>query len=500
MAEFLRAQEARLSRQEEFQTAMANQMSHLGSQIQALQNHSAQRTSAPEPPAAAAVPIVGAGCKLAQPEKFSGEPGLCKTFFIDCSLHYELFPNAFPTDRTKIAFMMSHLTGRAKAWASAEWSQGSPLCNSLTDFKAALQRTFDPVTTDRERAQELSRLKQGSNLVCDYAIHFRTLAAESGWNTTALYDVFLKGLAAPIQDLLVPLDLPSDLDSLIALAIRTDNRVCQLQQQRSSQSAERSTRTQAPCWRDPRQSLPEQRRLSPMEGEGEPMQLGRARLTPEERRRRQQEGWCFYCGELGHRAAVCSAKRSTVVSQFTVSSSVSRTLTTVKVIHHTATELGALIDSGADESLMDWGLAEELGLKSELLVKPINAKALNGNELFTITHISEPLKMHINGHREHIRFYLFKSPSQTLILGLPWLIHHNPQVNWRTGQIMGWGEDCVGDCLDVSTQGRDVTVANLTSANSTIDSEYPDLSSVPSCYHHLREVFSKTRAMTVPLN
>ena len=88
MAEFLRAQEARLSRQEEFQTAMANQMSHLGSQIQALQNHSAQRISAPEPPAAAAVPIVGAGCKLAQPEKFSGEPGLCKTFFIDCSLNY----------------------------------------------------------------------------------------------------------------------------------------------------------------------------------------------------------------------------------------------------------------------------------------------------------------------------------------------------------------------------------------------------------------------------
>ena len=93
--------------------------------------------------------------------------------------------------------MMSHLTGRAKAWASAEWSQGSPLCNSLTDFKAALQRTFDPVMTDRERAQELSRLKQGSNSVCDYAIHFRTLAAESGWNTTALYDVFLKGHSRP---------------------------------------------------------------------------------------------------------------------------------------------------------------------------------------------------------------------------------------------------------------------------------------------------------------
>ena len=64
--------------------------------------------------------------------------------------------------------------------------------------------------------------------MCDYAIRFHTLAGESGWNAAALYDVFMKGLAAPIQDLLIPLDLPSDVDSLIALAIQTDNRLGQL--------------------------------------------------------------------------------------------------------------------------------------------------------------------------------------------------------------------------------------------------------------------------------
>ena len=113
----------------------------------------------------------------------------------------------FPTDRSKIAFMISHLTDRVKAWA-------------------------DPVSSSREKAQELSSLKQGSGSVCDYAIRFRTLAAGSGWDDTALYNVFLKGLAAPIQDLLVPLDLPDDLDALIAPAIRTDNRLAQLKRQR----------------------------------------------------------------------------------------------------------------------------------------------------------------------------------------------------------------------------------------------------------------------------
>ena len=95
--------------------------------------------------------------------------------------------------------MISHLTGRAPAWATAEWARESPLCSSLAEFKVALQRTFDPVSSDREKARELSGVKQGTNTVCDYAILFRTLAAESGWNSTALFDIFLKGLAAPFS-------------------------------------------------------------------------------------------------------------------------------------------------------------------------------------------------------------------------------------------------------------------------------------------------------------
>ena len=90
-----------------------------------------------------------------------------------------------------------------------------------TGFQAALTKAFDPVSSCREKAQELSTLKQGKNSVSDYAIHFRTLAAESRWNNTALYNIFLKGLAPTIQDLLSPLDLPTGLDALIALAIRT---------------------------------------------------------------------------------------------------------------------------------------------------------------------------------------------------------------------------------------------------------------------------------------
>lgn len=77
------------------------------------------------------------------------------------------------------------------------------------------------------------------------------------------------------------------------------------------------------------------------------------------------------------------------MSQVAAAGPVSRTLTKVKVTNHSVTNLDALIDSGADESLMDWGLAEELGTKSEPLAMPIRARSLNGKDLCAITHISE---------------------------------------------------------------------------------------------------------------
>lgn len=138
MSGVLHAQEVHISRQKEFQTAMVVQMGQLTSQLHEL------LAQIPRPTVPAPVPTpptlhVGAGSKLAPPAQCSGEPGLCKTFIIDCSIHFELTPHAFPTDRSRISFMISHLTGTAKPQASAEWSRGLTICNTLNDFQATLR-------------------------------------------------------------------------------------------------------------------------------------------------------------------------------------------------------------------------------------------------------------------------------------------------------------------------------------------------------------------------
>ena len=221
------------------------------------------------------------------------------------------------------------------------------------------------------------------------------------------------------------------------------------------------------------------------------MQLGRARLSPDERLKRRQEGRCFYCGETGHLVSSCPAKKAPVVSSNQIAKSAVRVLTQVKL--NAKWDMKVLVDSGADESLMDWNLAKKLHIDCENLARPIRACSLNGADIFMITHITKPIEMAIGNHHETIQFHLFNSTSHSLILGQPWLFLHNPHVDWKSGQIREWGEECTKHCLIES-----VTEINLFSTNPVTDPEYPDLTSVPSCYHRLKEVFNKTKALSLP--
>nr|XP_046267763.1 PDZ domain containing 3b isoform X2 [Scatophagus argus] len=139
---------------------------------------------------------------------------------------------------------------------------------------------------------------------------------------------------------------------------------------------------------------------------------------------------------------------------------------------------------------MDIGLVKKIGLQIELLARPFRASALDGKELFTITHRTETLELIIQGHRELMTFYVFKSPSQALVLGYLWLKKHNPHVDWRSGQILSWGKDCEGLCFGPQAPKITETMINVVSSDSATDPEYPDLRTVPTCYHHLKEVFS----------
>lgn len=158
--------------------------------------------------------------QLARPERFSGDSGDCCSFLTQCELHFELQAQMLQSERAKIAYLISHLTGIAEAWVMVEWAR-----RSLFSFREVFTQIFQIFSPGHKTAHSLLSLCQGHRSVLDYTIEFCTLAADSGWNNSALVDAYLNGLSAIVKDQLVSLDILEELDRVVALTNKIDRRL-----------------------------------------------------------------------------------------------------------------------------------------------------------------------------------------------------------------------------------------------------------------------------------
>ncbi|KAF7640808.1 hypothetical protein LDENG_00012680, partial [Lucifuga dentata] len=235
--------------------------------------------------------------RLPPPERYGGEEGTCRPFLTQCSLIFELQPSSYPTERSRVAYAISLLTSHAREWATHEWDRGADCCMTFQAFADELRKVFDASLPGREKARNLLGLRQGGRCVSDYAIEFRTLAAESKWNSFSLLDAFYHSLSDYIKDELVTCEPCCDLNALITLSTRLDNRFrARLREKGSTRSAryfqERrsppvGTRLPAP------NSFPASSPTHTSSTAPETMQIGRTRLTSEERQRHIQQHCCL---------------------------------------------------------------------------------------------------------------------------------------------------------------------------------------------------------------
>ncbi len=101
--------------------------------------------------------------------------------------------------------------------------------------------------------------------------------------------MFLHGLADRIQKEIFTVELPTDLDGIIELALRVDARLQQRDQRgRHKLVSELYEYSTAYC---NKVSLP---------SDCEPMHVGRAQLSREERDSRRAKELCLYFGAAGH--------------------------------------------------------------------------------------------------------------------------------------------------------------------------------------------------------
>lgn len=161
--------------------------------------------------------------RFSLPDKFDGTAEKCKGFIRQCSIYFDNQPEAFVRDTTKCSFVMSLFTGKALEWASAVWDQDEMLRTSFAYFCKQIREVFEYPAGGRDVSMQLVELCQNNRTVAEYAVDFRTIAAQSGWNETALKPMFKRGLHPKIQAEIACKDMDMDLHELISMAIRIDN-------------------------------------------------------------------------------------------------------------------------------------------------------------------------------------------------------------------------------------------------------------------------------------
>ena len=107
-----------------------------------------------------------------------------------------------------------------------------------------------------------------------------------------------------------------------------------------------------------------------------------------------------------------------------------------KIDTHEGMSVKALLDSRATGLFMSKKCTERGGFKLIKLRKPIIVRNVDGtgNSGGSITHEVE-VNLYFKWHVERVRMDVCNLGKTKVILGMPWLQAHNPEIDWEKGEV-----------------------------------------------------------------
>jgi hypothetical protein len=239
--------------------------------------------------------------KASMPDKFDGTRTHFRGFVQQVRLYLRLYSSRYPDGFTQVAFIGTLLSGNARSWFAPLLEKDSPILYNLEAFMERFTAAFGDSDREGVAERKIQQLRQGSRSAAIYAAEFQQLTCDLDWNDKAFMTRFRYGLRDDVKNLLITMPKVDTLEELISQSIICDNRLFELRQER--RAGWRNDGTFAAFSKGP-----ENHSTGP-----EPMQIDAVRvksLTPEERKRRMDEGLCLYCGDQGHRAGSCPRKQN----------------------------------------------------------------------------------------------------------------------------------------------------------------------------------------------
>jgi len=107
-----------------------------------------------------------------------------------------------------------------------------------------------------------------------------------------------------------------------------------------------------------------------------------------------------------------------------------------KLENHEGVAVKALLDSRAIDLFMDTTFTKEKGFKMERIKRPLMVKNVDRtiNVGGAITH-QVKRNMFFKEHVERVRMNVCNLGKTEVILGIPWLAIHNPEIDWEKGEV-----------------------------------------------------------------
>ena len=276
--------------------------------------------------------------KLREPDQFDGtDPKKLHAFLIQCELNFQDWPRAFCTDRAKVTFVQSYLKGMALKWFELDLlnnhAERKLWMDSWQEFVLELQLTFGPHDPIGNAENQLNKVHMKDNQrINKYLVEFNQITSQlQGYSEAALCHHFYNGLPDRIKDEICCVGKPQSLIDMRHLAHEVDTRYWEHKEEvqraskqqvpssssnKSSSGSNNNNTTSSKTRQDKSKSSSSSRNNNNSSSSKASLsttpvnsKLGKdGKLTPEERKRHQDNNLCMFCGGAGHFVDKCSKK------------------------------------------------------------------------------------------------------------------------------------------------------------------------------------------------
>ncbi|KAK3531151.1 hypothetical protein QTP70_013258 [Hemibagrus guttatus] len=270
---------------------------------------------------------------MAKPAPYSGSVEDCNGFLLQCSLVLEMQPHMFPTEQSKVAFLITQLSGKALLWAESIWSQNHPAVQAYSSF----------------------------------VDHFKEVFGKPSWDSSIGLDPQVRLHLAAYKDSI-------GLERFIQLSLRFATRMQSCLEEHQGQ-AQLTTILCRPG------------SVGPPEPAHEPMQLESdflTCLTPAEWQRRLTQNLCLYCCAPGHVISACPIRppRPMVSTIFrSIQKMKPRTTIGKLTAADVSIPVAALLDSGSAGNFISGALCRQLKLKTTATFTMYQIQSIIGKPL-----------------------------------------------------------------------------------------------------------------------